>query len=79
MSNFTTILFTLALIISIVSLIYTFKVGRTVSERRVKQDGQISEKVQEHPYIRNPVFLAFLIAGLLSLAYIFYLAYTISW
>ncbi len=79
MSNFTTILFVLALIISCVSLIYTFKVGRTVSDRRAKQDSQISEKVQAHPYIRNPVFLAFLIAGILSLAYIFYLAYTISW
>ncbi|MDQ0229533.1 hypothetical protein [Metabacillus malikii] len=79
MSHFSTILLGLAVVIAVISLIYTFRVGRDISARRAKYDGPIDEKVQEHPYIRNPIFLACLIAGIFSLAYIFYLAYTISW
>ncbi|PMC35194.1 hypothetical protein CJ195_20180 [Bacillus sp. UMB0899] len=69
----------MALLVLITSLLYTFKVGKLVSERKAKYDTQLNEKVQDHPYTRNPVFLAYLIAAVISLAYIFYLAYTISW
>jgi hypothetical protein len=79
MSNLTMGLGVLVVLIVLVSLVYTLRVGKGVSERKSKMDTQLSEKVQEHPYSRNPVFLAYLIAALVVLAYIFYLAYTISW
>lgn len=79
MSNLTMGLGVLAVLILITSLFYTIRVGKVVSDRKSKMDSQLSEKVQAHPYTRNPVFLAYLIAGLAALAYIFYLAYTISW
>lgn len=79
MSSLTIILGVIALLTLAISLLYTFRVGKLVSSRRSNYDSQINEKVQEHPYIRNPIFLAFIIAAILSLAYIFYLAYTVSW
>ncbi|WP_235991705.1 hypothetical protein [Metabacillus schmidteae] len=79
MTYFTMVLGVIALLVLITSLLYTFKVGKLVSERKAKYDTQLNEKVQDHPYTRNPVFLAYLIAAVISLAYIFYLAYTISW
>ncbi|TXC92190.1 hypothetical protein FS935_07355 [Metabacillus litoralis] len=79
MTYLTMVLGVIALLILGVSLIYTFKVGKLVSERKSTYDTQINEKVQEHPYMRNPIFLAYIIAGILALAYIFYLAFTISW
>ncbi|APH05482.1 hypothetical protein [Bacillus weihaiensis] len=78
MTILTTVLGVVALLILTASLIYTFKVGKLVSERKANYDTQINEKVQEHPYARNPIFLAYLIAGVLSLSYIFYLAFTIT-
>jgi len=79
MTYLTMVLGVIALLILATSLIYTFKVGKLVSERKAKYDTQINERVQDHPYTRNPVFLTYLIAAVLSLAYIFYLAFTISW
>ncbi|OAS86636.1 MULTISPECIES: hypothetical protein [Metabacillus] len=79
MSYFTMVLGVIALLVLAISLIYTFRVGRLVSVRKSNLDTQINEKIQDHPYMRNPVFFAYVIAGLVSLAYIFYLAYSISW
>jgi hypothetical protein len=79
MSYLTMVLGVIALLVLATSLIYTFRVGRLVSVRKSNLDTQINEKIQDHPYMRNPVFLAFVIAGLASLAYIFYLAYMTSW
>ena len=79
MSYFTIVLGVIALLVLAISLIYTFRVGRLVSVRKSNLDTQINEKIQDHPYMRNPVFFAYVIAGLVSLAYIFYLAYSISW
>ncbi len=69
----------IALLILAASLIYTIKVGRLVGARKSNMDTQINEKVQEHPYMRNPVFLTYVIFGILALAFIFYLAYTVVW
>ncbi|WP_253957734.1 hypothetical protein [Metabacillus halosaccharovorans] len=79
MTYLTMVLGVIALLILVTSLIYTFKIGKLVSERKAKYDTQLNEKVQDHPYSRNPVFLAYMIAAVLSVAYIFYLAFTISW
>jgi hypothetical protein len=79
MSYLPMVLGVFALLILITSLFYTFRIGKLVSARHSKFDTQINEKVQDHPYARNPIFLASMIAALISLAYIFYLAYTISW
>ncbi|KKI93963.1 hypothetical protein WQ54_02135 [Bacillus sp. SA1-12] len=69
----------IALLILASSLIYTIKVGRLVGARKSNMDTQINEKVQEHPYLRNPIFLAYVVFGILALAFILYLAYTIAW
>ncbi|MGM7720135.1 hypothetical protein [uncultured Metabacillus sp.] len=79
MGNLTMILGIIALLILAASLIYTIKVGRLVGARKSNMDTQINEKVQEHPYMRNPVFLTYVIFGILALAFIFYLAYTVVW
>ncbi|MGM0873404.1 MAG: hypothetical protein ACQEWV_01155 [Bacillota bacterium] len=79
MSYLTMVLGVIVLLVLATSLFYTVRVGKLVSARKSNVDTQINEKVQDHPYIRNPVFLAYVIAGLLALAFIFYLANTIYW
>lgn len=69
----------LALIVLAGSLIYTYKVGKLANENGARFDSQINEKIQDHPYSLNPVFWVCVIAGILSLAYILYLSFTISW
>lgn len=79
MSTLVSVLVVIVLLILATSLIYTFKVGKLATSRRSEIDTQINEKVQEHPYLRNPIFLAILIFATLVLAFIFYMAYSSSW
>jgi hypothetical protein len=79
MNSLAMVLGVIAFLILVTSLFYTFRVGKLASERNSKLDTQIDGKVQEHPYIRNPVFLTYVIFGLLALGYILYLAFTITW
>lgn len=58
--------------IVLVSLIYTLIVGRTQKVMKGEFDTQIDEKVQNHPYLRNPIFLAFALFFVLVLGYILY-------
>jgi energy-converting hydrogenase Eha subunit F len=75
--NFT--LSVIAFLILVVGFVYTIRVAKNQRYQRGEYDTQINEKVQVHPYTRNPVFIAYLIFIGLVLAYIIYLATTSYW
>ncbi|RFU63530.1 hypothetical protein D0466_12020 [Peribacillus glennii] len=62
----------LAVGIVLVSLVYTLVAGRTQKALKGEYDTQIDEKIQQHPYLRNPVFLSFALFFILVLGYILY-------
>ncbi|MDF2854975.1 MAG: hypothetical protein K0Q87_826 [Neobacillus sp.] len=62
----------LVLLILLGGLLYTLKVGRLVSVRQSEYDTEINEKTQRHPYLLNPVFLAYIIGIGLVIVYIIY-------
>jgi len=78
MAQFSFVLSFLAFLTAAIGAIYTYKVGRR-QKLREEYDVEISEKVQEHPYLRNPVIIAILIWAALVSAYIIYLAMNSSW
>jgi hypothetical protein len=75
--NFT--LSVIAFLILVVGFIYTYRIGKNQRYQRGEYDTEINEKVQDHPYIRNPVFIAYFIFIALLLAYLIYIATTTSW
>lgn len=72
LSTFIWILMILVIGIVLVSLVYTLTIGKTQKALKGEYDTQIDEKVQNHPYLRNPVFLAFVLFFILVLGYILY-------
>ncbi|SHN27675.1 hypothetical protein [Gracilibacillus kekensis] len=62
-----------SLIVALVSLVYTVKVGKTVNAQKNEYDTnpKISEK---HPFLFNPVFLAYILGFGALLIFIFFLA-----
>jgi hypothetical protein len=75
MGTFDLMLGVIALLIIVGGLFYTYRVGRrSNSSQSGEMDSAISEKVQDHYILRNPVFLAYLVAGILVLIYIGYAA-----
>lgn len=52
-------------------LLYTLRVARR-QRYQGEYDAEISEKIQDHPVIRNPVFLAYLLFFALVLSLIVY-------
>jgi len=77
MSNYMTILTYIAVGISLLSLFYTLRVAKTQKVIKGSNDTQITDKVQKHPYIRNPVFLAFIIFFVLLIFIIAYATFAI--
>ncbi|KXG10375.1 hypothetical protein PNH38_10945 [Anoxybacillus rupiensis] len=67
------ILSIIVLLIAIIGFLYTYSLGRR-QKLQEQYDAPVNEKIQEHPYIRNPVLLAYVLAGLLALGMIIYLA-----
>lgn len=72
-----TILTYIAVGISLLSLFYTLRVAKTQKVIKGSNDTQITDKVQKHPYIRNPVFLAFIIFFVLLIFIIAYATFAI--
>ncbi|WP_223700420.1 hypothetical protein [Sutcliffiella deserti] len=69
------ILAIVALLVIVAGLFYTYMVGRQSNAKQSSEmDTAINEKVQEHYVLRNPVFLAYLIAAVLVILYIAYIA-----
>lgn len=69
----------LVILILAFGLIYTYRLGTKQHTMRSEYDTEINEKVQDHPYILNPVFLTYAIAAVLVIAYIIYNAVATSW
>ncbi|WP_044022569.1 hypothetical protein [Bacillus sp. SG-1] len=75
MSSFIWILILLSAGVLVYSLVYTFKVGRQQKALKNELDTDLPEKVQEHPYTRNPIFLAFIISAVIVILFILYYAF----
>ncbi|MBB5323861.1 cbb3-type cytochrome oxidase subunit 3 [Anoxybacillus tepidamans] len=78
MAQFSFILSILVLFIAVIGFVYTYSLGRR-QKLQEEHDAPVNEKIQEHPYIRNPVLLAYLLAGLLAAGSIIYLAMNTGW
>ncbi|CAG9619911.1 hypothetical protein [Sutcliffiella rhizosphaerae] len=79
MGSFDFILAVLALIIVVGAMGYTYRIGRQSNTQTSTHDSSISEKVQEHYVLKNPVFVALLVATILILLYIAYAALRWQW
>ncbi|WP_153126244.1 hypothetical protein [Peribacillus tepidiphilus] len=76
MSTYFWILSLIVVVIIGFSFVYTTIIVKNQKNIKGEFDSQISEKVQEHPYIRNPIFIAYLVFAGLLLLYIFYLFFS---
>ncbi|WP_240189927.1 MULTISPECIES: hypothetical protein [Bacillaceae] len=74
MSSFVLILMLISAGLLILSLLYTFKVARQQKALKNELDTDLPDKVQEHPYTKNPIFLTYLIAAVLVILFIIYKA-----
>ncbi|WLR43195.1 hypothetical protein LC087_03060 [Bacillus carboniphilus] len=66
------ILAIIGFLIAIGGLIVTWKDGRKMDQRQQVMDTQINKNVQKHPYLRNPIFITYMLLAILTLAYIIY-------
>lgn len=55
----TNLLLGVAMAILAISLIYTFMLGRQQKALKSELDTKIPDAIQEHVYMRNPVFLTY--------------------
>ncbi|WP_175988660.1 hypothetical protein [Bacillus sp. Marseille-Q1617] len=79
MSIFIILLSLIAIAVAGYSVYYTFKVAG--QEKRLKGDfdTDIPEAVKQHPFIRNPVFLAILVFTVFVVVMILYLSFNFSY
>ncbi|MFC0296815.1 hypothetical protein [Geobacillus jurassicus] len=73
MAQLTFVLSVLSAFIAVIGFIYTVRLGRQ-QRWQGELDGPIPKTVGEHAYLRNPVLLAYILAVLLSILAIGYLA-----
>jgi hypothetical protein len=69
------IVLALVALILVGGFLYTFKLSRDVTVRKSEYDTEISAKVEKHPYLLNPVFLAYIIGIGAVLIYIAFFAF----
>lgn len=79
MTMLTIVLSVISLLILVIGFFYTMKIVKNTKYQSGGYDTEINEKVQDHPYIRNPVFLTYLIAAILVIALIVYYALSSRW
>ncbi|MDX8364873.1 hypothetical protein ACSVDA_11305 [Cytobacillus sp. Hm23] len=79
MNNLTFILMIISILILTIGLIYTYRLGRALKLQQDEYDPELNEKVQDHPVMRNPIFITYLIALGLVVAYMIYLAVNSNW
>ncbi|MBO8178714.1 hypothetical protein [Aeribacillus pallidus] len=77
MSTYILVLTVIGSIVLLFSLIYTFMVARNQKALKGTNDTDIPDQVEEHPYIRNPIFWTYIIFIGLLLAFVIYFALTI--
>jgi Ca2+/Na+ antiporter len=76
MGQFTTILLVIAIGVLTIALVYTWRLAKNQKAVKENLDTKIPMTVKEHPYLRNPIFIAFALFFVLLLLYILYLAQT---
>ncbi|QFT88674.1 hypothetical protein FIU87_08465 [Bacillus sp. THAF10] len=79
MGSFDFVLAILALLIVAGAMIYTYRIGRKTNAQSSTQDSSVSEGVQHHYVLKNPVFVALAVATVLILLYIAYAAVSRTW
>jgi hypothetical protein len=73
------VLSVVALLILVIGLFYTLKISKNTKYQSGGYDTEINEKVQAHPYTRNPVFLAYIIGALIFFLFLAYYALSMRW
>jgi hypothetical protein len=79
MGFFTNVLLGVALAILALSLIYTMWLARGQKVLKSELDTKIPNFVQEHAYIRNPIFLAYALFFVLLILIIVFISGTTNW
>lgn len=74
MSSFIMVLMFISAGVLVLSFLYTLKVARQQKALKNELDTDLPDKVQEHPYTKNPIFLTSLIAAVLVILFIIYKA-----
>ncbi len=64
--------------ISIFALVYTIMIGRQQKALKNDLDTDIPHEVEQHPYLRNPIFISMFVGTLLITLFIIYWAVKIS-
>lgn len=70
MSQLSTILATLVLIMMVIGMVYTYRIRQN---QQGEYDSPVNTKVREHPYTRNPVFLTFFVFALVTFGYLLFI------
>ncbi|WP_226644195.1 hypothetical protein [Mesobacillus subterraneus] len=76
MSIYTTMLLLAGAGILVAGLFYTWSFGKGQKRAHGNLDSQAPEAVQEHAYIRNPIFLTYIIVISIALLFVVYYAVT---
>ncbi|CAM3686169.1 hypothetical protein [Mesobacillus zeae] len=74
MSEYMSILTFISIGFLLVGLFYTSRVVAVQKKAKGNLDESIPEKVQERPYVRNPVFLSYFLFFLIAILFIVYSA-----
>ena len=75
-STYMTMLLLVGAGVLVASLFYTWSIGKGVKKTSGNLDSKIPGNVQEHAYIRNPVFLTYIIVISIALLFVVYFAVT---
>ncbi|MEL3973094.1 hypothetical protein AAEO50_12480 [Rossellomorea oryzaecorticis] len=75
MSMFIILLSLIAIGVAGYSVYYTFKIAGQEKRLKGEFDTDIPENVKQHPYMRNPVFLAILVFTVFVVVMILYLSF----
>ncbi|MBM6617627.1 hypothetical protein [Bacillus suaedaesalsae] len=73
------VLMVVGVLVLLGGLLYTLKLGKNTKYQTEGYDTEINGKVKSHPYMRNPVFLTYIIAAIITLAFIAYFALSSRW
>ncbi|NKE05461.1 hypothetical protein [Mesobacillus selenatarsenatis] len=76
MSVYTTMLLLAGAGVLVAGLFYTWSFGKGQKRAHGNLDSQAPEAVQEHAYIRNPIFLTYIIVISIALLFVVYYAVT---
>jgi hypothetical protein len=76
LSIYTTMLLLAGAGVLVAGLFYTWAFGKGQKRAQGNLDSQVPGAVQEHAYIRNPIFLTYIIVLSIALLFVVYFAVT---